>query len=140
MDAVADLTRASRRIGDPTILIVDDEPAIRSALRRCLRRDRYELLTAACGDQALDRMSDGPIDLVITDQRMPGMWGTDLLLEIRERSPLTSCAILTAYRTPSVIRDGVRAGAAIILFKPWDDRALRETVRRLLRGTADHDR
>jgi len=134
MNALAEQIKAGRRSGNPVVLIVDDDPGVRRALRRCLRAERYELITAESGDQALERMSDGPVDLVITDQRMPGMWGTDLLQEIRERSPRTSCAILTAFRTLSVIRDGIDAGAATILFKPWKDGKLRSTVRRLLVG------
>ena len=136
MNALAEQIRAGRRSGNPVILIVDDDPEIRRALRRCLRGERYELITADSGDQALERLSDGPVDLVITDQRMPGMWGTDLLQEIRERLPRTPCAILTAFRTLSVIRDGIDAGAATILFKPWKDGKLRSTVRHLLGGQA----
>jgi DNA-binding NtrC family response regulator len=136
MNALAEQIRAGRRSGNPVILIVDDDPEIRRALRRCLRGERYELITAESGDQALERLSDGPVDLVITDQRMPGMWGTDLLQEIRERLPRTPCAILTAFRTLSVIRDGIDAGASTILFKPWKDGKLRSTVRHLLGGRA----
>ena len=136
MNALAEQISAGRRSSNPVILIVDDDPEIRRALRRCLRGERYELITAESGDQALERLSDGPVDLVITDQRMPGMWGTDLLQEIRERLPRTPCAILTAFRTLSVIRDGIDAGAATILFKPWKDGKLRSTVRHLLGGQA----
>jgi DNA-binding NarL/FixJ family response regulator len=69
---------------------------------------------------------------VIADLRMPGMTGTELLGEIRGRFPQTSCAILTGDHALTVIRDGGRAGAAAVLFKPWKDEALRDTVRRLL--------
>jgi len=134
MNALAEQIKAERRNSTPVILIVDDDPGVRRALRRCLRGERYELITAESGDQALERIADGPVDLVIADQRMPGMWGTDLLQEIRERSPRTPCAILTAFHTLSVIRDGIDAGAATILFKPWKDGKLRSTVRRLLGG------
>jgi CheY-like chemotaxis protein len=132
MDASAQLVEAGRRTARPLVLVVDDDPKVLAALRRCLRREGYEVVTAGGAREALERLSDGAADLVIADLRMPGMTGTELLGEIRGRFPQTSCAILTGDHALTVIRDGGRAGAVAVLFKPWKDEALRDTVRRLL--------
>jgi response regulator RpfG family c-di-GMP phosphodiesterase len=132
MEIVAEHIGKTRRTEDPLILLVDDDPQVLAAVRRCLRADGYDLITAETGAEALERLSLDSVDLVIADQRMPDMTGTDLLRQIRELSPLTSCAILTGYKTPSVIREGGLAGAGAVLFKPWNEKVLRKTVRRLL--------
>jgi CheY-like chemotaxis protein len=139
MDASADLFTARRRTDRPIVLFVDDDPRVLAAIRRCLRREGYDVLTAESAREALERLADGAADLVIADQRMPGMSGTDLLSEIRERFPLTPCALLTADHALTIIRDGGRAGASAVLFKPWKDQSLRKTVRRLLGWPAGED-
>lgn len=132
MEVVAEHLGRTRRTEDPLILLVDDDPQVLAAVRRCLRPDGYDLITAETGAEALERVSLDPVDLVIADQRMPDMTGTELLREIKERCPFTSCAILTGYKSPTVIREGGLAGAGAVLFKPWNEKVLRKTVRRLL--------
>ena len=121
-----------RRNHHPVILCVDDERAILASLSRCLRSEPYEVITARGAAEALGWFEELPIDLVITDQRMPGATGTDLLREVRKRSPKTARAILTAHREPTLVEEGLEAGAETFLYKPWDDRFLKETIRRLL--------
>jgi DNA-binding NarL/FixJ family response regulator len=116
----------------PVVLCVDDEAEVLAALRRCLRNEPYELITALGPGEALARLREGPVDLVITDQRMPGMSGTELLYQVRERSPRTARVILTGYETPSTIRKGFECGADAFLYKPWDDNAFKATIRRIL--------
>jgi DNA-binding NtrC family response regulator len=122
---------------------VDDEAEVLAAIRRCLRNEPYELITALSPREALARLGEGSVDLIITDQRMPGMSGTELLHEVRERSPRTARAILTGYGTPSTIRKGFESGADAFLYKPWDDGAFRATIRRILvkggRGESSED-
>jgi len=124
-------TRGTRGQG-PVVLCVDDEAEVLAAVRRCLRNEPYEVITVLGPEEALARLGEGPVDLVITDQRMPGMSGTELLHEVRERSPRTARAILTGYETPSTIRKGFESGADAFLYKPWDDDAFRATIRRML--------
>jgi len=120
--------------GKPSVVLcVDDEAEVLAALRRCLRNEPYEVVTVLGAREALARLGQGPVDLVIADQRMPGMMGTDLLHEVRCRSPRTARAILTGYATPSTIRKGFESGADTFLYKPWDDEVLRTTIRRILR-------
>jgi CheY-like chemotaxis protein len=132
MDDSAELVEPCRRTGRPLVLFVDDDPRVLAAIRRCLRREWYDVATAESAREALERLARGAADLVVADQRMPGMTGTDLLEEIRLRFPFTPCAILTGDHALTIIRDGGRAGASAVLFKPWKDQSLRTTVRRLL--------
>jgi len=122
-----------RRNHHPVILCVDDEKEILAALRRCLSTEPYEVLTAQGADEALCWFEEGPIDLVITDQQMPGTVGTELLREVGRRSPKTARAILTAYRIPSVVVEGLNVGVEEFVYKPWGDDSLKEMIRRVLR-------
>lgn len=119
---------------EPVILCVDDDPGILSALRRSLRDEPYEVLTAAGSEEALGWLEELAVDLVLTDQRMPGMQGTELLEEVRKRYPGTARALLTAYRTPSTVRKGLESGTETFLYKPWSDEFLIETIRRMVGG------
>lgn len=118
---------------EPVLLFVDDEPEILAALRRCFRHEPYIVFTAGGASEALDWLEKAEVDLVVADECMPGMTGTDFLREARERSPRTTRAILTGYPSEAVVRSGLEAGADALLYKPWDDQSLRETVRRMLR-------
>ena len=117
---------------DPTILFVDDDPEVLSALRRCFRHEPYRIFTAGGPEEGLSWLDKAPIDLIVTDERMPGMCGTDLLREVRARSPRTSRALLTGYPGDTLIRQGLESGADTFLYKPWTDETLRQTVRRVL--------
>lgn len=132
MSEVLEKARAAQRTQDPIILLVDDEPAVLGAMRRSLRNEPYEVITAGSCEEALGWLEELPVDLVITDQRMPGMSGTELLEVVRTRFPKTRRAILTGYPTPSTVRRGLEAGSDSFLYKPWDDRILLETIRRIL--------
>ena len=121
-----------RRTADPIVLLVDDDPGILNAVRRALRNEPVEVLTAASSDEALGWLEELPVDLIITDHRMPGMSGIELLDEVRKRYPQTARAMLTGSRTPSTVRQGREAGAETCLYKPWNDQVLVDTVRQLL--------
>ena len=116
----------------PVVLFVDDDPHALSALQRCFRHEPLVICTALGSAEGLSLLTRTRVDLVITDERMPGMAGTDFLEEARVLSPLTGRGILTGYPSDAVIRRGLEAGAEAFLYKPWEDRALREFVRRLL--------
>jgi two-component system response regulator HupR/HoxA len=116
----------------PVVLCVDDDPGVLNALRRSLSRERCDVITAGGPDEALAWLNEVPVHLVIADQRMPDMTGTELLNQVRKRSPQTARALLTGHRTPSVVRLGLEAGADAFFFKPWDERYLIDTVRRIL--------
>lgn len=134
----ASLLQAHRRLepgqfestNDHTILLVDDEQSICKALTRLLRRDGYKILTANSGDQALDLLAQHPVQVIVSDQRMPGMSGTELLDKVKTLYPGTIRVILSGYTDLNVITDSVNRGAVFrFLTKPWDDDELRTQIR-----------
>lgn len=124
------MTRTTER---HRVVCVDDEEAILSALRRALRSEPYEVLTTPDPERALRWVSTREVSLIITDQRMPDMEGTELLKEVTRRSPSTARLILTAYPGVVVSRPGVRGDTECMISKPWDSAMLRKTIRELLR-------
>ncbi len=113
-----------------TLLLVDDEPHICAALARMLRPDGYRILTANSGLEGLDVLSVNAVQVIISDQRMPGMSGTEFLNTVRQLYPETLRIILSGYTDLAVVTEAVNRGAVFkFLTKPWDDEVLRETVR-----------
>lgn len=126
-----------RRTGDSVVLVVDDDPQVLNAVRRCFRNESFEVITAGSCDEALGWLSEVSVNLVITDQVMPGMTGTELIQAVRRQFPEIPCALLTGYRTPSIARDATKAQASAVLYKPWSDQGLREATLRLLRRSPE---
>lgn len=109
-----------------TLLLVDDEDNILSALRRLLRRDGYRVVTASSGEQGLQALAEHPVDVIVTDQRMPGMTGVEFLRRAKELYPDTIRMVLSGYTELQSITDAVNEGAIYkFLTKPWDDERLR---------------
>ena len=116
--------------GQPVVLLVDDEERVLSALRRGLRRESITIETARNGREALEWLAENPADLVISDQKMPGMSGVELLKTIRERWPATRRILLSGWSSeiPKVAIDA--AGLDSLVSKPWDDQELRCYIRK----------
>ena len=113
----------------PTLLLVDDEAHILSALRRLLRRDGYDILTADSGEAGLALLREQAVDVIVTDQRMPGMSGVDFLRQARALRPETVRMTLSGFTDLQSIIDAVNEGAVYkFLTKPWDDERLRAHV------------
>jgi DNA-binding NtrC family response regulator len=116
-----------------TVLIVDDDAEVLSALRRLLDREPYDVITTDRPALALDWMERKNISLAISDQRMPEMDG-DLFLEgVWKKSPGTARLLLTGY--PESIDTIPRSRRVLvrIMAKPWNDGILKRTIRHLLR-------
>jgi response regulator RpfG family c-di-GMP phosphodiesterase len=113
-----------------TILCVDDEPFILTALQRLLRSSGHKVLTAEGGEAALTLMNSEPVDLLISDMRMPVMSGADLMQKVRARWPHITRLLLTGHSdvnaTISAINDGQ---VHRYLTKPWSDAELLLTIR-----------
>jgi response regulator RpfG family c-di-GMP phosphodiesterase len=108
--------------GPATLLLVDDEVRILSALRRVLRREGYRLLTAETPDEQA-------VDVIVTDQKMPGMSGLQLLAEAARRRPEARRLLITGW-TEEVPREQIEAlGIRAMIPKPWDDAELKATLR-----------
>lgn len=111
------------------LLLVDDEVNILSALRRLLRQDRYEIVTANSGHEAMEVLKNSAVDVIVTDQRMPGMTGVEFLRLAKEAYPDTVRIVLSGYTELQSVTDAVNEGAVYkFLTKPWDDEQLREHV------------
>ncbi|EJM02960.1 response regulator containing a CheY-like receiver domain and an HD-GYP domain [Pseudomonas sp. GM102] len=117
----------------PKLLLVDDEESILNSLRRLLRGQPYEVLLATSGAQALEIMARQPIDLVMSDARMPNMDGSTLLAHIHQRYPDTLRIMLTGYADPTVIIKAINEGQIHrYISKPWHDEEMLLTLRQSL--------
>jgi len=109
-----------------TLMLVDDEPNILTALKRLLRRDGYAILTANSGEEGLALLEDNAVDVIVSDQRMPGMMGVDFLRAAKEKYPDTVRIVLSGYTELKSVTDAVNEGAIYkFLTKPWEDSQLR---------------
>ena len=115
------------------ILVVDDEANIRRVLAAQLSREGYEVHTAEDGECALAMLRDHHIDLVITDLRMPGIDGMQLLREALELEPARPVVILTAHGTVDNAVEALKTGAFDYITKPFDQTELRAIVSKALR-------
>jgi len=115
-----------------TILVVDDEPDITDSLHRTFRKE-YRVVTANAGEQAVDVLGQTPVDLIISDQRMPGMTGDEVLKRASELQPEAVRILLTGYSDlESLVRCVNEASIYKYLSKPWEPEQLRLTVSRAL--------
>lgn len=122
-----------RALHGATLLLVDDEDNILKSLRRLLRNEPYEILTANDGEQALQLLSQQRIDLVISDARMPGMDGASLLAEVQQRWPECLRILLTGHAELSTTIKAINQGQIYrYISKPWDDDELRLIIRQAL--------
>lgn len=116
-----------------TVLIVDDDSQVLSALRRLLDREPYDVITTDRPGLALQWMERKNISLAISDQRMPEMEG-DLFLEgVWKKSPRTARLLLTGYPEAVGLIPRSRRVLLSVMAKPWNDDVLKRTIRRLLR-------
>src|SRR5437868_10580031 len=112
-----------------TVLIIDDEAAIRESLETLLELEGYDVQTAANGVQGIARLGDLPFDLMLLDLALPDRNGIDLLAEIRAHAPHLSVIMITAYGTVENAVKAMQAGAANFVQKPWDNEKLLADVR-----------
>ena len=119
----ADMLRSSR--GGRTLLLVDDEENIVAALRRLLRRSGYHILTAGSGPEGLELLAREQVDVIVSDQRMPGMTGVEFLRRVKAIHPDTVRVVLSGYTELRSITDAINEGAIYkFLTKPWDEALL----------------
>jgi two-component system, OmpR family, response regulator MprA len=116
------------------VLVVDDEPAVRSALERALRLEAYDVELAADGREALDRLADGaPLDAVVLDVAMPYVDGLEVCRRLRGAGDRTPVLMLTARDAIDDRVAGLDAGADDYLVKPFALKELKARLRALLR-------
>jgi DNA-binding NtrC family response regulator len=109
--------------------LVDDEPELLFSLEGLLRRE-FDLHTAHSGSEALAALRRGPIHVVMTDQRMPGMTGSELMARVRTEFPNVVRIIFTGYADIKAVIDAINHGGLYrYLTKPWDPDELVEVLR-----------
>ena len=116
--------------GKARILLVDDEEGVRETMAAILEREGYEVVSAPSGEEALEHVHDDPFDLLLTDLRMEGMSGVELMAAIRERSPETPSIMLTGYASLDSAIEALREGAYDYLVKPTHVDVLKAAVAR----------
>lgn len=114
--------------GRRTLLVVDDEARILSAIKRSLRREGFELLFAGSPSEALSMLDAHRVDFVLSDHKMPEMTGLELLERVAGRWPEVGRALITGW--PEEVPPGRARAAGIIavLPKPWDDGELKRLL------------
>ena len=118
----------------PVLLLVDDEPRILSALQRCLRREGYEILLADSAAAALRTLRARRVDLLVTDHKMPGMSGLELIREVAAEWPALPRLLLTGWTAEITPSEARRLGIRALVAKPWEDAELKAHLREALRG------
>jgi len=113
------------------IMVVDDEQNMRVALFEALNRNGHEVLVAESGRMALDMMRKAVPDLVISDIKMPGMDGIDLLRHIKADWPELPVVIITGYATVETALEAMKRGAFDYVLKPFPVEVIEETVKRV---------
>ena len=117
----------------PGLLFVDDEVNIAKALARLFRDEPIHVFTAGSGSEALELLEREPIQVIVTDHRMPGMSGIELLAQVRERWPDIVRMMLTGYTNVDIALDAINRGEVYrLIAKPWNDEELLVTVRQAL--------
>jgi two-component system response regulator AtoC len=122
------------KVNQQYILVVDDEPHMRRVLEIMLKQAGYRVFVAGNGREALKVMGESPVDLVITDLRMPEMDGIELLASMRKESLATPVIVITAFGSIESAVEAMKGGAIDYMVRPFDVEALELTISRVLRG------
>jgi diguanylate cyclase (GGDEF)-like protein/PAS domain S-box-containing protein len=115
--------------GQPTLLLIDDEEQVTSSLSRLLRRDGYRILRGKSGAEGLALLAAHDVQVVLSDERMPEMSGTEFLSRVKVMYPNTIRIMLSGYTAVDSIIEATNSGAVFRFHvKPWDDDVLRNSI------------
>jgi diguanylate cyclase (GGDEF)-like protein/PAS domain S-box-containing protein len=142
-DAISAFVREGRRLPAGlfdrpprrrTLLLVDDEENILASLKRLLRRGDYHIVTATSAAEGLQRLAEVDVDVIVSDQRMPGMTGVEFLRRAKDLYPHTVRIVLSGYTELQSITAAINEGAIYkFLTKPWEDDLLRANIEEAFR-------
>jgi len=111
------------------ILVIDDEPIVRTSCIRLLGPEGYEVKSASSGKEALELLENEPFNLVLLDLKMPDMDGIEVLKKIKDTWPDTKVVMITGYSTVETAVKTLKLGAFSYLEKPFTPDTLLETAR-----------
>jgi CheY-like chemotaxis protein len=137
VDEAPDVPRsldAADQSGSETVLLVEDEPALRALTKRVLSSAGYTVIDAGNGDEALAALAafEGPVDLMLTDVVMPGMNGRDLATRVIALRPAIKVLFASGYTDDAIFRHGVLDDGSRFISKPYAPAELRRKVREAL--------
>ena len=119
-------------MSEKVVLVVDDEERILASVKRSLRREGYRLLTAQGPQQALRQLQDEPVDLIVSDHRMPGMSGLELLARAARLRPKAIRMLITGWAEAISDQQIEALEIRAVIPKPWEDAELKNTLRQAL--------
>ena len=112
-----------------TVLFVDDETEIRNSIKRLLRKEPYEVIFASGADEALKILETGDVHLILTDQKMPGTSGVELLSTVKKRWPEIIRLLISGYIETELLMDAVNKGEIYrFITKPWNAENLKKFI------------
>ena len=121
----------------PTVLFVDDEVVILKALKEIFSREGFDALTATSGEEALEILERRQVDVLVSDERMPGISGMELLARVKERYPDMIRVVLTAYAELNTMLSAInRVEAHRLIVKPYRNDEIVQTIRDLAKRRA----
>ncbi|MEK6530341.1 MAG: sigma-54 dependent transcriptional regulator, partial [candidate division NC10 bacterium] len=120
----------------PTLLVADDDPAVRESLERTLKREGYRVVVASDGQAGLEQLRAGGVDLVLADLKMPGLSGLELLRAVKTVAPDVDVIMLTAFGTVEEAVQAMKDGAYDFLTKPFQRAQLIRLIRKALERRA----
>jgi DNA-binding response OmpR family regulator len=124
---------SERSTSPPTVLLVDDDPLTLAGLVRTLQSESYFVLTAPNAEGAFSVLTQRPVDVIVADEMMPGLSGTEFLQRVHQEYPGIGLIMLTAVAYPEVPERKLAMAAVVVLRKPCDPVLFRATVREELR-------
>jgi CheY-like chemotaxis protein len=116
------------------VLVVDDEESMRITLAANLELEGHEVVEAASGEEALRKVRERPVDVVLADIRMPGLHGVELHRHLRREQPGLPVVLMTAFAQESLVEDALAEGVFTVMHKPFDVAHLLRTLRHAARG------
>lgn len=123
-----------------SILLLDDEENILRALRRLLYKDGYKVFIATNAEDAFELLASHPIQVVISDQRMPKMSGTEFLSQVKSMYPDTIRMVLSGYADVQAVNKAIdEGGIHKFMTKPWDDQQLRTEIKQAFQRWAEKE-
>ncbi len=119
-----DKKKSESRPVHATVMVIDDEAGIRESMAILFRREGYRVEAVESGERAVEILDAAPFDLVITDLRLTGMSGVEVLKQVKQASPETEVVVMTAYGTIEGAVEAIKAGAYDYLTKPFQPEEL----------------
>lgn len=116
----------------PKILFIDDEEIVLRSCRRIFASSGYEIDTALSGEEGLNKALSQDYDIVVTDLKMPGIGGMEVLSRLRKEKPETTVIIFTGYASVDTAREALKNGAFDYIPKPFTPDEIREVIKNAL--------